>query len=412
MTFVRPNRSLRNAALAEAFLRESGLSRIDSGGIGGNLFASVLRQQEQTEDQNELTLQSILPMSATGEYAQAWHDLLVGPAPAASIASALDSDRVVRFFTRTGTFGDLNGGNDITLPAASQIWGTQRSQSGEEESEVRYELPEAEVLPAAASWKYVSARALSYGSIYNVGKGVLTSHNFTNYSLYPALSLLVTNDEPIVNGSDEALPETLQSNIARAQWLRVRSTEEKCLLLASSVAGVDSATIVRGLSSPNSVDVFVDSPSFVIPPSLLREVSIRINSQLLNNERVFVSPIPRLGFSLEAGITFRVGTTPEEEGIVFARLQALCTERFAQLGVGVSIDLQDLYYGLLRANPPLATLGRQGVFDKVLVYRDGLGGLRSGAALPTSVVIVQAREYEKVFPEPIPNVFRFFKRAA
>lgn len=411
MPFVRPNRSLRNAALTETFLRESGISRIDSGGIGGNLFASVLRQQEQTEDQNELVLQSVLPMSATGEYAQAWHDLLVGPTPPASIASALDVDRVVRFFVKTGTFGDLNGGNDITLPAGSQIWGVQRSQAGVEEAEVRYELPEAEVLPAAASWKYVSARALSYGSVFNVGKGVLTNHNFTNYSTYPALSLLVSNDEPIVNGSDEALPETLQSNISRAQWLRVRSTEEKCLLLASSVAGVDSATIVRGLSSPNSIDIFVDSPSFVVPASLLREVSIRVNSQLMNNERVFVSPIPRLGFSLEAGILFRVGTTAEEEGEVFGRLQALCAERFAQLGVGVAIDLQDLYFGLLRANSAIATLGRQGVFDKVSIYRDGLGGLRSGAVLAPTTLVVQAREYEKVFPEPIPNVFRFFKRA-
>ena len=112
----------------------------------------------------------------------------------ASAAGVAASDQNFEFYVRTGTFGDINNGQDIVIPDGVSIY--TASPSGP------VYLAYPVTLPAGAASAYFDARAGTPGSAGNAAASVFTKHNFTNYADAAYGSLLVTNECGIVGGRD------------------------------------------------------------------------------------------------------------------------------------------------------------------------------------------------------------------
>ena len=104
------------------------------------------------------------------------------------------ADRNFQFYVRTGTFGDLNSGNNIQIPANIQIF--TAAPKGP------IYLIDVVTLLAGSSVQSFSATSVSTGSSGNTSSGVFTRHNFTNYTQSAAGGLLVANNYGIIGGRD------------------------------------------------------------------------------------------------------------------------------------------------------------------------------------------------------------------
>lgn len=112
-----------------------------------------------------------------------------------STASVEIGDQNFEWYVRNGTFGSINGGQDIVIPAGVCIY-TAAGSAGP------VYLADAVTLPAAQSSMFFSATALYSGAAGNAASGIFSQSNFTNYVESSYGSLLVTNNYGIVGGSD------------------------------------------------------------------------------------------------------------------------------------------------------------------------------------------------------------------
>src|SRR5438093_3661245 len=103
-------------------------------------------------------------------------------------------DRNFEFYVRRGTFGDINGGNDIEIPSDVRI------STGDPNGAIY--LTDPVTLPTGDSREFFSARSLAPGSVGNAPAGVFNRHNFTGYTAARFGTLLVTNNLGLVGGRD------------------------------------------------------------------------------------------------------------------------------------------------------------------------------------------------------------------
>ena len=115
-----------------------------------------------------------------------------------STASVDIGDNNFEWYVRSGTFGDINSGQDIVIPSGIYIY-TAAGINGP------IYVAVAVTCPAAASSQPFSATSLYSGSAGNAPADIFCTSNFTNYTESAYGSLLVTDNYGIVGGSD---PET------------------------------------------------------------------------------------------------------------------------------------------------------------------------------------------------------------
>ena len=84
------------------------------------------------------------------------------------------ADQNFEFYVRRGTFGDINGGNDIEIPSDVRI------STGDPNGAIY--LTDPVTLAAGDSREFFSARSLAPGSVSNAPAGVFNRHNFTGYT--------------------------------------------------------------------------------------------------------------------------------------------------------------------------------------------------------------------------------------
>ena len=90
-------------------------------------------------------------------------------------ASVDITEQNFEWYVRNGTFGSINGGQDIVVPAGVQIYTAAQNGSV-------YTLSTAVTCPAGASSQYFSATSLLSGSAGNAASGIFALSNFTGYT--------------------------------------------------------------------------------------------------------------------------------------------------------------------------------------------------------------------------------------
>jgi len=108
-------------------------------------------------------------------------------------SSALDNN--FEFYVARGTFGTINSGQDITIPAGTQIY-TAQGLSGKVVLTANPVTCKAS--QASAPFAVTNLQAASAG---NAAAGVFTNSNFTNYADSAYGSLLVTNNYGLIGAA-------------------------------------------------------------------------------------------------------------------------------------------------------------------------------------------------------------------
>jgi uncharacterized phage protein gp47/JayE len=161
-----------------------------------------------------------------------------------AFANVSNREQNLMLFVKTGTFGDINGGADILVPAGTLI--SSHTLGAATNRKAMYRTTTQYILSAGDRLAYCSARAETSGSTQNVTEQTLTYHGFSGYLDSASNSLSVTNKYSILNGQDIEADEQLRFRIASQYSSIIGNNIEKIKLMALEVPGIIDVRVVPG----------------------------------------------------------------------------------------------------------------------------------------------------------------------
>lgn len=190
----------------------------------------------------------------------------------ATYANALAEESNVYFYVETGNFGDINGGQDITIPAGTLI-SVKENGFGENLS---YEVLYDYVLDSDSNERYCSVRSLDTGYSQNVDKQSLKFHNFKEYSRYEENLLKVTNRFAILNGSNKETDQLFKSRLNNFLTASLNFNEDLVTLQSVMVPGVTEVRLIQNYFGIGSLGLVVFGSGRESSNSLIELVENRV----------------------------------------------------------------------------------------------------------------------------------------
>ena len=154
------------------------------------------------------------------------------------------------FYTEVGTFGTLNGGEDITIPAGTVI--STEKKLGKDS--IIYRTDKAYTLKKDSNMGYCSLVATTMGRGMNCGKNTLIYHQ-VSYKEQQKNLLKCRNRFPVLNGSDGEDDEDLRYRITQAYPSVTQNNLSKIRLLGLGVPGIENLRVIDGYYGIGTVGV-------------------------------------------------------------------------------------------------------------------------------------------------------------
>ena len=195
----------------------------------------------------------------------------------------------MHFYVEEGVFGSINNGEDIILPAGTEVMVKDNSFG----DNIIYELTETYTLDSNQNIAYCSARSKQTGFGENVDRDTLTYHNFKNYTRSDDRSLKVSNRFAILNGSDKESDRLFKSRLNNFLQAKTNLNEDWLLLRAIMVPGIVNIKLIENYYGIGTLGLIVYGAGKESNESLINLVKRRVRE---------VSP-PGLSIEVTGGIT-------------------------------------------------------------------------------------------------------------
>ena len=283
------------------------------------------------------------------------------------------SDNNFQFYVRFGTFGSINNGADIIVPAGTQLY-TADGANG-----VVY-VTEADIdLPAASSQVFFAANALTQGAGGQVASGVFNSSSFSGYADARYGSLLITNLLGIISGTNAETDDDYRYRIS----LKIQSTggsqqsdiEAACLL----VTGVQQVTFSR-LAGTFILYVYGISPD--VGAALLQNVQDAINSTVAYPCSGLAVAPDLVGISLATTAIFVPGTSAATATQALQTAASAVQSYIDNLPVQTTFVLNEVSSLILNADPSILDIGQPNIpLNSIYIWRSRADGTRYSRTL-------------------------------
>lgn len=230
-----------------AALQATGITQTAAGGKArayADITASKLGEVEARQFNN---LSQVLLPYATGDsldFIGAIYGITRIPESNSTTSS---SDGTFTFYVQSGTFGSINSGQNITVPAGILIYSAGTSGAV-------YSVTFQTVLPASANSQAVSTTSVQTGSGGNAPVNTVNTTNFTNYTQSNFGTLLVTNNYGIVSGRDVEDDTSYRYRIQLALQTVGGSSESDLTVQLLTVPGVQNVVFEE---LPGTFNVYV-----------------------------------------------------------------------------------------------------------------------------------------------------------
>ena len=265
-----------------------------------------------------------------------------------STASSSSSDGNFIFYVQSGTFGSINGGKDIQVPAGTIL--STSSSAGP-----TYTTDAAVTLPSASSSVAFSATCLSDGSSGNITAGAITSHNFQGYANYRFGSLLVTNNFGVVSGDDPETDADYRYRINLKLSSKNGAAESDLRLAILNVPGLQDVVFQR---QAGTYLCYVYAVSPTVPTSTMQMVQAQMNTATAWPIVGRAVQPDLIGISLSTGIKFASGATSSQQQAAIASAQAAAENYINNLPIGQALVINDISDALLGADSSILDIGQ------------------------------------------------------
>lgn len=353
-------------------LAQTGITQTNPGGKA-RAFSDIIANELSILDANNYTAigQSLLPY-ATDDNLDYIGQIFGVPRLQRQDPSSDISESNFEFYVRTGTFGGINNGQDITIPAGTQI--TTASITGPV-----YVTTTVVVLSSGDSSAYFSATSLSTGTSGNSGSTTFTKTNFSNYADSFYGTLLVTNNYGVIDGSDEEDDDSYRYRINLKLQSENGAAEIDLRLAILTVPGIQDVVFER-LSGTFNVYAYGISP--VISPTLIQTVQTLINQKVAYPLVGTVIAPDLIGISLETSITFASGVQQSDESTVITNATTAASNYINNLGIGGTLVINALASVIIGSDSRILDIGDP---DKpitaIYIWRSKADGTRYSRSL-------------------------------
>ncbi len=324
------------------------------------LFSTKLNRAYQDFDVN--FLKSFLPF-AQGRFLDYIGDMVNVPRLGALTSSTTAASQLVKFYVESGTFGDLNSGASIFIPAGTQI-STLPNNDG-----IIYRLIEGVVLSATSSEQFVSVEAIKDGSVSNLGPDALKFTTFNNYTT--ATGLLVTNTGILNTGRNIESDTNYRFRISNQAFSAEAANETAirlALLVIPGVSNLVSIPFSRGIGTfdyliqtivPNTPQPVIDA----CQEAIARTQALGIIGRALR---------PSLtGMSFTISVTWRGDASTEDREQIKENINTAVQNYINNLSIGEEFIYNELIQRVMDVNDKIKNIGTSAqAFDLINIYRE------------------------------------------
>lgn len=391
MPIQTPKSASQYAQEILAALQATGIQNTTPGGKARALADIIADRLGDLETRQFISAtQNLLPY-ATDTALDAIGDVFNVPRIAAQDSSSPATDGNFQFSVQSGTFGTINSGRDIVVPAGTQIFTS--SQNG-----TVYTLDTDVVLSAASSLASFSASAQIAGSAGNAPAGIFNRHNFRNYTQAPFGTLLVTNNFGIIAGRESEDDESYRFRLRLKLQSSGGNGEVDLRAAILQIPGIQDL-VFSPLAGTYLVYVYGISPD--VPPSLLRLVQTAIN-QRTAYPLTGTAVVPDLiGISLSTTLHLKPGLSTVDQSSVVTAAQQAASNYINNLDVGQQLVINQIADLVMNSDNRILDVGDPDKpLQEVFIWRSRLDGTRYSRFLINNYVPVLG---ERIIVENITN---------
>jgi hypothetical protein len=348
-------------------LAATGIRQLAPGGKARAFADAVADKLAELDRRSFSNLNDALLPYATGDSLDFLGEIFgIYRIPAQDVKIDADSGNFV-FWVRNGTFGDINSGSDIVVPAGIRI--TTAATTGPV-----YVVAEETMLPATASRQSAAVTSLSPGVLGNTAAAVCTRHNFTGYTDSASGSLLVTNTYGVTGGREVEDDESFRYRISLKMKAKPAVNEAALRYELLQLPGVQD---IYFEPKAGSFYVYLYSVAPVVSPQLIASAQQIIDQYAAYPILGTVLQPDLVGISLHTTITLIPGTLPAEKLIVADLARTAAEDYINNLRIGETLTINEIADRIRNADNRISDVGEpNNQLPEIFVWRSRLDGTR------------------------------------
>lgn len=393
--------SIQNPQSASVFqsnilsaLQGTGLTQLNPGGKGRAFCDAVGNELGGLELRSYAAIgQSLLPF-ATSDNLDFLGEIYGVSRLDGQTASAAISDGNCVFYVLTGTFGAINSGQSITIPAGTVI------STGVPNGPI-FTTDSSVFLPSTSTEVAFSATSTTDGSSGNVAAASLTSHNFQGYTDFRYGTLLVTNNFGIVAGSDPETDDNYRYRINLKLSSKNGAAQADLTLAILQVPGIQDVVFVR---EAGTYICYVYATSPLVSTGTMQMVQAQMNTATAWPIVGVATQPDLIGISLATTLTFVSGATSSQQQTAIANAAAAAQTYINSLTVGQTFVINAMASALLSADPNILDIGNPNQpLNGIYIWRSRDDGTRYSRFLVADYVpnVGERIEIEASITNPI-----------
>ncbi len=363
LLFEKSFEKLQGEIMSE-LVSSTNITRVTPGSKARALLQAVNKKLNRAYQDFDINiLQSFLPF-AQGKFLDYIGDMVgVGRLGATQANASLES-KTVKFFVDTGTFGDINEGLDISLPAGSRI-STGRNVTG-----VVYRTVISTLLDASLSEQFVAIEAVKDGETQNVGLNTLRYHNVTTLTGDP-LKLGVTNISPVTSGSSIESDVNYRFRIAAQSLSAERANETAIRLALLTVPGVSNILTREYARGIGTFDTVIQSVVPNTPMALIEACQAAIQRVAAQGVNVRADRPSLTGMAFQISVTWRAETTAADKTQIKQRILQAVSDYVNNLAIGEDFIVNEAIERIMAVDNRIKNIGTaHQAIDNVFIYRE------------------------------------------
>lgn len=339
------------------------ITNLSPGSKARTFLEIVSRKLNEAYQVFDLNLARAFVSGANGQFLDFIGELvgLTRFTPEPSKASA--ESKTLRFYVETGTFGDINSGADILVPAGTII-------SSSDGSAVKYRLTSSALLSSSLSEQYVDVEGVNPGTVNNVGVGTLVTHNFIAYTDAANETLLVTNPAGIFNGRDLESDANFRFRIVNQVTAAEAANRTAIRLAALSVPGVADVLDIPYSRGIGTYDLLVKSITPTVSDSLLEAVQATIDAVTAFGLIGLARKPVEVGITFTISVRYRTSLDTETINSIQDAIRQSLTNYVNGLDIGEEFIINEAVQRVMETDDRIKDIGvPTKPFDELIIYR-------------------------------------------
>lgn len=339
------------------------ITRLTPGGFARSLLEAVNRRVADVYNTFDINMARAFVSAANDQYLDLIGALLGVTRGVNESASVSLDEKTIKFYVLSGTFGDINSGQNIPVPQGTLISSLPNNGG------TLYRTTEDVTFLSSQNSGWVPAEAVIPGAQSNVGSGTLSFHTFQGYSDYLNNTLLVTNISPVANGQNFEGDANYRYRIVNRVLEAEAANLTAIRLAVLSTAGVADAIIIPRYRGIGTTGVILKSTSPSVSTTLLDSVTANVESVKALSDIIFIKGPREIGMALKATIIYTQVLDEDTLLGIEGNLKSTIIGYINNLDIGQTFILNRMVAQLFSIDSRISNIGVAGKpIDELYIY--------------------------------------------